>query len=144
MLGGVSAAFHVHGMGVDEAGAPVHDFDARLAQHVFVHAVEPGDFRNLVIAQGGPVKVGGGGVPAKPAGVAKGIGELGSVDIEFFRHTTHVDTGAAHIAVLGHRHPGAKARGDTAGAHATGTGADHKQVVVVGVAVAHGFPRFAG
>ncbi len=58
--------------------------------------------------------------------------DVGAVHQQFFRHATDVDTSAAQVAAFGYGDVGAEASGEASGTHTAGTGANHKQVKIVG------------
>ena len=129
-VGGELSLAHDHGVSVDDAGPAIDHIGLHPGQQVVVNGVEAGNFGFLVIPQGGPVESGFAAVPAKIASVAEGLGVLRGVNVQFLGHATHVDAGAAHVAILGHRHPRTERRGHAGSPDATGARADDKKIVV--------------
>src|SRR5690606_11548192 len=70
-------------------------------------------------------------IPAVRVRVVEVVGVFRAVDEQLLRHAADVDAGPPEVGVLGDGHPGAVARGHACGPHATGTGADDEQIVVV-------------
>ena len=84
-------------------------------QQIVVDGIQPAYLLFLVVAQGMPVEGGNLAVPAELTSVLEGVAEFGRVHVKLLRHTTHVDAGAAHIAVLRDGNPGAEARSHAGG-----------------------------
>ena len=110
--------------------APVQG-DPCTVEQAFVDAVEASDLGVLVVAQRAPVKLRNGRIPTEPACIVKVLCEMGGIHEQLLGHTPDVDTGAAKIALLGHRDPRAKRRRDARRANATGSCANDEEVVVV-------------
>jgi hypothetical protein len=131
VLGGEAAAVHRDGVGVLENGVSLDALDPRVVQDPGVDAVQTRNLRVLVLDERLPAVALRAHRPAESAGVLEVVAVMGRVHQQLLRNAPHVDTGAAEIALLGHRNPGPVARGDTAGPNAARAGAEGEQVVVV-------------
>ena len=58
-------------------------------------------------------------------------GKGGAIHQQLFRNASPNHAGTARAAFLDHGHAGTMSRGNTRGAHAAGTGADHYQVEIM-------------
>src|SRR3546814_9063793 len=91
---------------------------------------DPRHFVEDIVAQGRPVELAVGHLPAETAGIGDILGEMGAVDEQFLGHATANDAGAANLVLFGDRHPGAVGGGNARGTHAARTRADDEKVVI--------------
>ena len=130
-------------MRVQHLGMSFHDLHAGIAEDFSVDAVEPADFSILVCDQFRPVDAAFTDRPAVSRSVGEVLAVMGSVDQEFLRNATDVDTGATEIALLGDRDFGAEGCLQPARAHAAGAGTDSKKIIIVLGHVSSPFTRIS-
>src|SRR3546814_18708482 len=82
---------------------------------------DPRHFVEDIVAQGRPVELAVGHLPAETAGIGDILGEMGAVDEQFLGHAAANDAGAANIVLFGDRHPGAVGGGNARGTPAART-----------------------
>ena len=109
------------------------DLDLVALEYVVVDALEPLDLGEHVVAQDRPVELALADVPAEAARVLEVLGEMGAVDEQLLGHAAADDAGAADAILLGDGDAGAMGGGDARGTHAARSGADHEQVIIIGL-----------
>src|SRR5690606_33917697 len=86
------------------------------------------DFLLAVAFQELPVEARRAHLPAEAGTVAKGAGVFCGKTVELFRYATHVDAGAAEIALLGNGDARPQAGSGPGCAHTSRPGTHHKQI----------------
>lgn len=132
VAGAVALAFDFHFMRPGDPRMAFEQGHAAVDQQVAVDAIEPRNFAVLVGDQLRPVELRVFQRPAKPRSLLEVVGEVRAVHQQLFRHAADVDAGPAQVTAFRNRHFRPVARGKTRGPHTAGTGANHKQIKIVG------------
>ena len=131
----VFLATHHNGIRIFYGCRAFDDRNAGILEQTGINTVEPFYFCILVGNKRWPVEVDSvqRHVPAITRCIFQLIFDMSAVDEQFLGHAANVNAGATKIAGFHYRNPGAAAGRHARKAHATGTGTNNYQIIILAV-----------